>query len=535
MPVRTGGTPTLPFNLPVPPPSWAQLPPGISLCMIVRNEERFLGACLESVRGVVDEINVLDTGSTDATLEIAARFGARIGERAWRDDFAWARNEALAMATRRWILILDADERLVPETAAALRALGRVPAHLTGLWVRCKNLVDDFKGTGTVTNALVRVFPNHPRLRFRNPIHEFVTLDGSPYGTTAVPTELEIEHRGYLSEVMESRGKAQRNLAMSRRGLDAAPEDPYQWFNFASSAVLAGDVDTAIDALERVRSMLAGETRGFKPGALALLAELYCERRGEYAHAITIAREALAATPTLGNAHFTVGKALVKLGRHAEAREAFGAAIGAGAHARQHFTVDDEIAAWKSQSEIGLTFIAEGRPDEALAWFERGLRNRPQAQPLRLNRARVLEELGRPDEAEEAYRTVALEDRDDLASIEYVNFLLRRGRIPEALAALEASLHCVSPTAAATMLGSAACLAFREGDVLTARRYVVRAQAAAARGVHPDFSLADLFVRLGEPRALALLRHGTEPAPAGRAAGLALAQGILGTPAQPSA
>src|ERR1700761_7887631 len=105
------------FNLPVPDPSRKQLPVGISLCMIVKNEERFLAECLASVKDVVDEINIVDTGSTDRTVEIAREFGANVIFREWRGDFGWARNEALAMATRRWTLVLDADEELAPEAA----------------------------------------------------------------------------------------------------------------------------------------------------------------------------------------------------------------------------------------------------------------------------------------------------------------------------------------------------------------------------------------------------------------------------------
>lgn len=70
------------FNLPVPPAEREQRPAGISLCMIVKNEERFLRACLASVSGVVDEINVVDTGSTDRTVEIAREFGASARSRA---------------------------------------------------------------------------------------------------------------------------------------------------------------------------------------------------------------------------------------------------------------------------------------------------------------------------------------------------------------------------------------------------------------------------------------------------------------------
>jgi glycosyltransferase involved in cell wall biosynthesis len=109
------------FNLPPPEPDREQLPEGISLCMIVKNEERFLTECLESVKGVVDEINIVDTGSTDRTVEIARSFGANVIFREWKNDFAWARNEALAMATKRWTLVLDADEELERESLGLLK------------------------------------------------------------------------------------------------------------------------------------------------------------------------------------------------------------------------------------------------------------------------------------------------------------------------------------------------------------------------------------------------------------------------------
>src|SRR5579884_1851863 len=138
------------FGLPQPPPGYVQRPPGISLCMIVKNEEKFLPRCLQSVAGVVDEINIVDTGSTDGTIEIARSFGARVERREWRDDFAWARNEALALATKRWILVLDADEELNADSRELVAALKTVPAHLTGVWVRCLNLADDYKGPAPV-------------------------------------------------------------------------------------------------------------------------------------------------------------------------------------------------------------------------------------------------------------------------------------------------------------------------------------------------------------------------------------------------
>ncbi len=122
------------FNLPPPGPEFKeQLPAGISLCMIVKNEERFLAECLESVKDVVDEINIVDTGSTDRTVEIARSYGANVIFREWRNDFAWARNEALQMATKRWTFVLDADEELEQECVAQLRSLKTTPAGLAAV------------------------------------------------------------------------------------------------------------------------------------------------------------------------------------------------------------------------------------------------------------------------------------------------------------------------------------------------------------------------------------------------------------------
>jgi hypothetical protein len=99
---------------------WPTLPaiptnPRVSVCLITKNEEQFIGHCLKSVREIAHQIVVLDTGSTDRTIEIAKEYTAEVHSSVWRDDFSAARNAALEHCTGDWILILDADEELTPE------------------------------------------------------------------------------------------------------------------------------------------------------------------------------------------------------------------------------------------------------------------------------------------------------------------------------------------------------------------------------------------------------------------------------------
>src|ERR1043165_7712525 len=111
----------------------------LSLALIVKNEARCLARCLESVRGILDEIVVVDTGSTDDTASIAKRYGAKISNFAWKDDFSIARNFALEQATGDWILVLDADENASPALCQEILAFVRTKNAIGRL-----NIVSEF-------------------------------------------------------------------------------------------------------------------------------------------------------------------------------------------------------------------------------------------------------------------------------------------------------------------------------------------------------------------------------------------------------
>jgi glycosyltransferase involved in cell wall biosynthesis/Flp pilus assembly protein TadD len=494
--------PTVSFELPAAPKDAPQKPAGLSLCMIVKNEERFLEQCLRSVKGIVDEICIVDTGSTDKTVEIARAFGARIEHREWRNDFAWARNEAIDMATRRWIIMLDADEELKPESGPALDALKSASAATTGVWIRCYNKSDDYRGTGDMSHALVRVFPNNERIRFRGMIHEFVTLDGSANGLPAVNAPISIVHHGYLKEVVESREKAKRNLEIVTAAAEADPTDAFNWFNLGSTAFMMQDYKTSLDAFERMRELNGDTPRGFIANGYAILAELYCDKLGEAIKGEEIARGALRFSPHYANAHFQLGKALVAQQRFEEARAAFLDAIEDGKYSHLQFVVDDQVSIWKAHSEIGSSFVMQGDDRSAEAWFRKGLENAPGVQPLMLNLARALERLAQYDESHELFRRVYEEFRDEFGTLDYVNFLLRRKDGAAALRIIDAVHESLSTHVAVKLLHAAAQISHQMSAPDQTLRYLTLAVERAPGNAEVLNWLESIYLARGDHDAV---------------------------------
>ncbi len=475
--------------------------------MIVKNEERFLEQCLRSVQGIVDEICIVDTGSTDKTIEIARAFGARVEAREWRNDFAWARNEAIGMATFRWIVMLDADEELKPDSRPALEALKSTAAETTGVWIRCYNKSDDYQGTGDMSHALVRIFPNNERVRFRGMIHEFVTLDGNNNGLPAVNAPISIVHHGYLKEVVESRDKAKRNFEIVMAAAQADPSDPFNWFNVGSTAFMMQNYETARDALEKMRELNGNSQRGFIANGHAILAETYCDKLGDPQKGEEISRAALRFSPHYANAHFQLGKAFVAQRRFEDARAAFREAIEDGKYSHLQFVVDDQVSIWKAHSEIGSSYVVEGDDRSAVTWFRKGLENAPGVQPLMLNLARALERLAQYDEAHALFRRVYEEFQDAYGTLDYVNYLLRRKDGESALRAIDAIYEKLEGDVSVRLLHAAAQVSWQKGAADEAVRYLELAAERAPGNAEVLNWLESIYRERGDDEALRRMRE----------------------------
>ncbi len=334
----------------------------VSLCMIVRNEEANLEACLRSVSGLIQEAIVVDTGSDDGTKDIARRHGARVFEFPWRDDFAAARNESLERASGDWVFWLDADDRVEAESHARLAALfASLQDTRDGYMMRCVSL-----GAGRVPAqevAHLRLFRNDPRLRFRYRVHEQVAPAVRRVGGELLDTDIVIRHEGYVDPVVYRR-KQERNLRLIELECAERPLDPFMLYY--RGAVLL-DLDRAAEAIVSLQLCASLVPRGTSVArALPLhLAEAYSSEGLDH-DALVALSSAHAAYPEDVDLAFALATHLYRAGDLAAAEREL-AALASAAPRAPLADRDPSIAAFRARHLRAAVRFALGRYDEAEA------------------------------------------------------------------------------------------------------------------------------------------------------------------------
>jgi len=193
--------------------------PRLTLSMIVKNEEQHLRECLKTVEGIVDEIVIVDTGSTDSTVEIAKEFGAKIFYFEWIKDFSAARNFGLSKSTGDWILILDADDRL--EENSKKEILEKIKDN-NNYGVRCIINSLDFEEAPTI-NKYTRLFRNDKNVSYSGKAHEQIEQSLVENGYKIIDSSIEIVHHGYNVPRAELQKKAERNLELLLKDYEERP------------------------------------------------------------------------------------------------------------------------------------------------------------------------------------------------------------------------------------------------------------------------------------------------------------------------
>jgi predicted O-linked N-acetylglucosamine transferase (SPINDLY family)/glycosyltransferase involved in cell wall biosynthesis len=352
------------------------LRPKVSLCMIVRNEEENLPACLGSAADLADEVVVVDTGSADRTKEVAARFGAKVFDFPWCDSFAAARNESLRHASGEWVFWLDADDRLDEDNRARLRALfAALGGENAAYSMKCLCL-PDASGTATVVDH-VRLFRNLPGVRWEFRVHEQILPSVRRCGGQVRWSDVVIRHAGYQDPALRRR-KLDRDLRLLRLEDEEHPGQPFTLFNLGSVYQELGRHAEAIPLLRR--------SLGLSRPADSIVRKLYallagCHRAlGQTEEALAACREGLGVCPGDPELLFVQALLLQERGDPAGAESCLLALLST--EPGPHFaSTDAGLRGYKARHNLAILYRRSGRHGEAEAQWRLAVRERPDFLP----------------------------------------------------------------------------------------------------------------------------------------------------------
>jgi tetratricopeptide (TPR) repeat protein len=292
--------------------------PLLSATLIVRDEECVLEDCLSSLYSIVDEIIVVDTGSTDRSVELATRHRAKVFHFAWNDDFSAARNFAIEQASCPWLLYIDADERVRDGDRGALQAALRAPGAVAAT-------VRFYPRTGFTAYRECRLYRRDPRLRFEGVVHETlfpaIRRVVAVEGARILDCDLTIDHIGYDGPQTH---KSERYLRLLSRAVEGDPGRVYLWWHLGSVHRDLGRIDEAAACWRR--GLALARARGPRDGGDCLchveLIKLEMARGGDAAELVADGRRL---RPDHHLLQWLEGKSLMRRGRFADASAIFAA------------------------------------------------------------------------------------------------------------------------------------------------------------------------------------------------------------------
>ncbi|MGE0306664.1 MAG: glycosyltransferase [Acidimicrobiia bacterium] len=292
----------------------------LSACLIMKDELENLPECLASLIGLVDDVVIYDTGSTDGSIELARSFGATVIEGYWDDDFSRARNAALAACRGEWIVHLDADE-IIEDTAHSGPVMRELLANATNGDVVAVNLFN-LEGSRiapvrSLAPNLVARFFRRLHCHWRGALHEEpVARPGKPPARYTKSSALTILHSGYLSEAITERDKRARNLRISSVEADNETDADRARFNLARSLLMAHRHAEAIEAFDDIARNCTQDV--IRRSSLELGSDALREL-GRFDEALEWGQRHSQEFPNLGVGKLLQAKALAMLDRVAEA------------------------------------------------------------------------------------------------------------------------------------------------------------------------------------------------------------------------
>jgi tetratricopeptide (TPR) repeat protein len=421
-------------------------PARISACLIVKNEEALLPRCLASLHGLADEIILVDTGSTDATLAIAERFGCCVLHFPWSGDFSAARNESLAHAAGEWVFVIDADEEVPSEDKETiLTTVNRPDLNLISVSVYNRSL-----DSGAVSSVLpsIRLFRRTLQLRYEGIVHNRLCL---PAGAAVFRSTARLYHYGYDLPKERLEQKRARSRALLEEQLRRDPDDLFAHFNLAQLLRgMGGENDPtaceqiiqhAYKVIDHPQSP-SPACRGYRLMAMHQAASALAALQ-RWTEAEEIARRALSEKPDYLDVMMTLGRMHLTRGNLAEAARWFREYL----RVRETYRPDREghdiiLHYWEGRHiawyALGAMAEHEGKVDEALDCYAAVLRYMSPYLDTGYRMGMLYLRADNSTRAEEMFRQeLSFRPNSVEALFGLAQSLIHRGALAEAVAPLE--------------------------------------------------------------------------------------------------
>lgn len=472
-------------------------PVRLSLCMIVRDSARTLPACLRSIRPWVDEMVIVDTGSTDNTPQISREFGARLFYFPWCDSFAAARNESVRHARGQWVFWMDSDDTIDAENGRRLRELAYNANNHSILGyvaqVHCPG--DDAESDVTAVDH-VKLFRNLPHLQFEGRIHEQILPSIRRACGEVAWTDLFVTHSGTDQSPEGRRRKQERDLHLLDLELRDKPEDSFTLFNIGMTYADMSEHEKAIEALDRSLSR-ADPSESHVRKIFALLVASH-SHQGHYEKASEVCERGLIQFPEDPELLFRRGILAHQFGRFEEAEQAYLSVLRE--RGERHFTsVDRGITGFKARHNLAVVYWDMGRPDQAEALWRQVVQEVPKYRDAWRALGENLVQQGKLEVAElEADRLV----KDDRLRGEglMIKAMVAKARGDRAAARrlLEAAAAESPGLDALRALGA---ILFEDGDLRMAEETLRRIVRDEPEDASACCNLGTVYLRTGRPQS----------------------------------
>jgi len=366
--------------------------PTLGAVMIVKNEERNLGNILSDIRDVVDEICIVDTGSSDGTVSLAEAFGARIEHLPWSNDFSLARNHSLACAESDYLIWLDADDRIDEQDQEALRAIkarlrpGKDRAYMLKILSRSEDMSD-------TVSFQTRIVPNRDSVRFEGRVHEQILPSLKRSGIPVESLDITIRHTGYHDHAARV-AKARRNLAILTEELREGKGTASQHFFMAMACIGMEDYQQCLEHLTHARQKRTDEDWLHFSYSISTECLLRLEWIEDALAEITKGTGIFRDSPLL---HYYHGLVCMRSGRFAEGAAAFEKALALPLR-MDSYPIPPDLGT-SILLQYGKALEKTGRPGEVVDVYQRALKDGTRQQALHSALGIALLQNGRIDDA----------------------------------------------------------------------------------------------------------------------------------------